>query len=126
MPVFLARPLISVVRRFCECGKLDAIEPYWIKPSMIHNTDSFEDWLEGFASIPFTSAQLNDLKARAEQVSASEVKQLVKEIELLRSLLNSLLEYSENLDREPQSKTFETASRNQLFDLVQFMLSRRD
>ena len=93
---------------------------------MAGNDDSFEEWLEGFTSSPYTSNQLKEIKARAENVSASEVKQLVKEIELLRSLLKPMLEYSENLESDHRSKASEKESKNQLLELVRFMLSGRE
>ena len=85
---------------------------------------SLEAWLEGFTSSPYTGNQLNEIRARADNVSAGEVKHLVKEVELLRCLLRALLEYSEKFERELTSNIGE--NKNQLFDVVRFMLSARE
>ena len=85
---------------------------------------SLDAWLEGFTSSPYTRNQLNEIRARADNVSAGEVKHLVKEVELLRYLLKALLEYSEQFERELTSNMEE--NQNQLFDVVRFMLSARE
>ena len=87
--------------------------------------DSFEEWLDGFTSTPYTDHQLNEIKSRADRVSPGEVEQLVKEIELFRSLLKSLLEYSENREKESGLQATEGTNQNQLFGLIRFMLSER-
>jgi hypothetical protein len=87
--------------------------------------DSFEDWLEGFASSPYTSDQLSAFKARPDDVSASEVKRLVEEVELLRDLLKALFEYCEEVEYKIASNAEAEKNKNALFDLIRFMLSAR-
>lgn len=91
---------------------------------MNNEEDSFEDWLQGFGSSPYTSNQLNDIKARSDNVSAVEINHLVKEVELLRHLLRALLEYSQNLEMSSNTELGE--NKNELFDLARFMLSVRE
>ena len=59
---------------------------------------SYEKWLEGWFIPPLTNQELEEIKARADNVSSSEVEHLVEEIEFLRWLLNGVvtrLEYVE-------------------------------
>lgn len=93
---------------------------------MTKDEDSFEEWLEGFVSSPYTGNQLKEIKVCADNVSDNEVNHLVKEVELLRFLLKSLLEYCENLENESLGRATEVKNQNQLFDIVRFMLSSRE
>jgi hypothetical protein len=93
---------------------------------MAKHEDSYEEWLRGFTSSPFTSTQLEGIKGRPEATSAGEVKHLVEEVELLRFLLKSLLEYTEAREREHGWEAEQAEKLCPLLDVVRFMLSARE
>jgi hypothetical protein len=55
----------------------------------------YEDWLEGFSSVPPTSAELEDIKAGHRTLSEVDRRNLVREIQFLRFLSSELIKRCE-------------------------------
>ena len=53
-----------------------------------------DSFIEGFAAIPLTAGELRDLKANAQAASPEQIRNLVREVEHLRSVSGWLHGYA--------------------------------
>ena len=75
------------------------------------------DWLEGFASIPFTDKELDQIKSGELPLTGILRRRLVREVTFLRYLVRELVKQCEVLG--------ETGAKNQLVKYAKQILTSR-
>ena len=81
------------------------------------NDSDYEDWLEGFTSVPLTDEELEQIKSGERPLTNAELRNLIQEVTFLRYLASELVKQCEERP--------ETSEKNKLLGYAKSVLAAR-